>query len=370
MPTHEWLTALMTMSVLLVGYGLAGRVFHAPLISAVPALDLRGIVTSNAERSVQAHQDHPNAEIYSSLDEALTTSFDLVVIATANVTHVPFAELALSAGAHVVVDKPLAADADQAQALADLAASRGLLAVPFQNRRWDSDFLTARRVVESGALGFVHRFESRIDRMRVVPKQGWRGSPDPADLGGMLYDLGSHLVDQSLALMGPAVQVAATVRSVRPLDPTDDDVTLLLTHESGAISVLTASQISAFPGPRMTVLGTHGGLRIDASDTQEDILRTGIVPSLDWGVEPETSAATLRTFDDDNRATESRMPLEHGNWPNFYRCLAAAMSGESAAPVSMTDAVATLRVLDAARVSGATGTTVGLNPPAGHAPAN
>ncbi|HAN71034.1 MAG TPA: oxidoreductase [Actinobacteria bacterium] len=354
------------LSVLLVGYGLAGRVFHAPLIRATPGLALTAVVTSNPERSIQAREAHPGVAVFSDLDAALSTPVDLVVIATANVTHLPYAMQALAAGSSVVVDKPVAGTAAEAQALADAAHDSGLLVIPFQNRRWDSDFLTAQRIFESGVLGMVHRFESRIDRMRVVPKPGWRGSADPADLGGMLYDLGSHLVDQALALMGPAVSVCATVRSVRPTDPTDDDVVLLITHDSGGVSVLSASQVAAFADPRMTLLGTRGGLRIHQADSQEDILRTGVIPDEDWGVEPVDHAAVLRTFDDHSAPTETRVPLERGRWPEFYRRVEQALRREGPPPVLMEDAVATVRVLDAARTSGTLRTTVTLDPPAGH----
>lgn len=357
------------LSVLLVGYGLAGRVFHAPLITATPGLALTGVVTSSPERSVQAREAHPGVTVFEDLDTALASPVDLVVVATANRTHVASAEAALRAGAHVVVDKPIAANAAEAQALADLAHSRDRLVVPFQNRRWDSDFQTALHVAESGALGLVHRFESRIDRMRVVPKPGWRGSADPADLGGMLYDLGSHLVDQALLLMGPVVSVSATVRSVRPTDPTDDDVVLLLTHDTGAVSVLSASQVGAFAEPRMTLLGTHGGLRILKADTQEDVLRTGVIPGADWGREPEGHAAILRTYDGDSVVTERSVPLQSGHWPHFYRQLETAIRGQGPAPVDIHDVVADLRVLDAARAAGATSATIRLDPPAGHSTA-
>lgn len=353
-------------STLVVGYGLAGRVFHAPLVSAAPGLSLDGIVTSNAERSVQAREKYPDARVYASLDEALARDFDLVVVATPNVTHAPYARQALGAGSHVVLDKPVAANAQEAAELAALADEHGRLLIPFQNRRWDSDFLTAMTVSQSGVLGMVHRFESHIDRMRVVPKPGWRGSADPSDLGGMLYDLGAHAIDQAVSIMGPVARVAASVRSVRPLDPTDDDVVLLLTHDSGAISVVTVSQVAAFGDPRMTLLGTHGGLRVHATDTQEEVLRTGAVPGIDWGVEPAGTEATLRVFDDDSVVTESHIPMEPGAWPEFYRGVSAAIRGESAPPVLMTDVIQSMRVMDAARTAGATGSTVTLDPPAGH----
>ncbi len=357
------------ISVVLVGYGLGGRVFHGPLITAAPGLSLDGIVTSRPDRSVQASQAHPDASVYASIDEALAAGHDLAVISTANVTHVPYAEQSLRAGLHVVLDKPIAPTADAATSLAALAAEQERLLIPFQNRRWDSDFQTAQDVAASGRIGLVHRFESRIERMRVVPKAGWRGSPDPADMGGMLYDLGAHVVDQALTLLGPVVSVSATVRSVRPMDPTDDDVVLLLTHDSGAVSLLIVSQIGAFAQPRMTLLGTRGGLRIDASDSQEQALAGGADPSSDgWWVEPPGSEALLRTVDDDNRATDGLVPLAPGRWPDFYPGVVAAVRDGAAPPVSIDDVIENLRVLDAARVAGTTGTTVTLDPPAGHAP--
>ena len=356
-----------TLATLVVGYGLAGRDFHAPLVSAESGLSLDGIVTSNAERTIQARERYPHVDVYPSLDAALERDFDLVVIGTPNVTHVPFAEKALRAGCHVVLDKPVAANAHEAMGLAALADEQDRLLIPFQNRRWDSDFLTASKVAHSGVLGMIHRFESHIDRMRVVPKAGWRGSEDPADLGGMLYDLGAHAIDQSVALMGPVTRVSASVRSVRPLDPTDDDVVLLLTHDSGTISVVTVSQVSAFGDPRMTLLGTHGGLRVHATDTQEETLRAGVVPGVEWGVEPAGTDAILRVFDDDSLVTESTIPMEHGDWPHFYREVAAAVRGDAPPPVLISDVIQSMRVMDAARESGATGATVTLDPPAGHA---
>ncbi len=355
------------LNVLVVGYGLAGRYFHAPFIRTTPGMAITGVVTSNAERAEEARTDLPDATVLPTLEDALSGAYDLAVVAGANVTHVPYTQALLEAGMHVVVDKPVAANAEQAMALAELARKRGLLVVPFQNRRWDSDFRTALAVAESGTLGLIHRFESRISRMRVIPKPGWRGSPDPADLGGMLYDLGSHVIDQALMLMGPVVGVSASVRSVRPADPTDDDVVVLLTHDSGGLSVLTTSQVAGFAEPRMTLLGTRGALRIDHYDTQEDVLRTGALPGADWGHERAGSEAILRTFSDDSTMTEQRVPLEPGAWPAFYAQVAAAIRGEAPAPVSIDDVIESLRVLDAARLAGEMVGTVRLDPPAGHA---
>ncbi|MBI1352577.1 MAG: oxidoreductase [Actinomycetales bacterium] len=355
------------VSVLLIGFGLGGRVFHAPLIEAVPSLRLDGIVTGNPERAEQARTAHPEATIHPTVEEALAHPYDLAVISTANATHVPYATAALGAGMHVVLDKPIAPTAAAATELALLATDRGRLLIPFQNRRWDSDFLTALQVARDGRIGTVHRYESRIERMRVTPKPGWRGSADPADMGGMLYDLGAHVIDQAILLMGPVTSVSAAVRSVRPDFAADDDVVLLLTHLAGGVSVLTVSQIAAFPEPRITLFGTHGGLRVDATDSQEPALVAGRDPrSAEWGREPAGTDAYLRTMGEDNVAHEELLPLVAGQWPRFYRAVAETLTEGAVPPVLVSDVIQNLRVLDAARTSAATGTVVTLDPPAGH----
>lgn len=355
------------LSVVVVGYGFGGRVFHAPLVAVTPGLSLDAIVTGDRDRRAQAEHDHPGVAIYPTVEEAWSAGHDLAAISTANVTHVPFASTALAAGMHVVLDKPIAATAQEAAVLAERAAAADRLLVPFQNRRWDSDIRTARRIAASGVLGTVHRFESRITKMRVVPKAGWRGSAAPEDMGGMLYDLGIHAVDQAIALMGPVVSVGCWARSVRPGDPTDDDTTLVLTHDSGAISVLTVGQAHAFTEPRMLLLGTRGGLRIDPADDQEPDMLTGMSPaSPEWGVRRPGTEAWLRTYDDDSVMTQERIPLERGAWPDFYAGVEQAIRGLRPTPVPITDAIADARVLDAARAAWATGTVVRLDPPAGH----
>lgn len=195
----------------LIGYGLAGSVFHAPLIAATEGLALDTVVTSNPERQEQARAEFPDVRVAATPDDLLARAdeLDLVVIASPNKTHVPLATAALKAGLPVVVDKPVAGTAAEARELAALAEERGLLLSVFQNRRWDNDFLTLRKLLAEGELGDVWRFESRFERWRPLPKGGWRESGDPAEIGGLLYDLGSHLVDQALVLFGPVVSVYA-----------------------------------------------------------------------------------------------------------------------------------------------------------------
>ncbi len=354
-------------SVVVVGYGFGGRVFHAPLVAATPGLSLDAIVTANPDRRRQALADHPGVELYDTAEQAWSAGHQLAAISTANSTHVPFASAALAAGLHVVLDKPVAATADDVRGLAAIADESGRLLIPFQNRRWDSDIRTAQRIAGEGRLGDVHRFESRITKMRVVPKAGWRGSSAPEDMGGMLYDLGIHVVDQAMSLMGPVVSVGCWARSVRPGDPTDDDTTIVLTHATGAISILTVGQAHAFPEPRMLVLGTRGGLRIDPADDQEPDMLAGMSPAApEWGVRRPGTEAWLRTFDDDSAPSDERVPLEPGAWPEYYRMVDRAIRGEGPAPVPMADAVADARVLDAARLAATTGAVVPLDPPAAH----
>ena len=355
------------ISTVLIGYGLGGRVFHGPLISAEPRLSLDGIVTGNAERAAQAQSRYPQARIYATAEEAIAAGHELVAISTANVTHVPYARAALDAGSHVVLDKPIAPNAATSQELAVQAEEAGRLLIPFQNRRWDSDVLTVKAVMASGALGDVHRFESRIVKQRIVPREGWRLSPAVEDMGGLLYDLGVHVIDQALQVMGPVETVAAWARSVRPADDTDDDVVVVLTHSSGAISVLTVSQVQAFGEPRMTVFGTRGGLRIDVADSQEPELDAGLDPSQpDWGTRAPGTEALLRTFDDASNPSDTLVTLRPGAWPTFYRGVADAIEGSAPAPVLVEDVIATMRVLDAARQATASGSIVRLDPPAAH----
>lgn len=355
------------LSVVLVGYGLGGRVFHAPLITSAPGLSLDAIVTGNAARADEARAAYPNVQVYPDVQQAWAGGHDVAAISTANVTHVRYAEEALAAGLHVVLDKPIAPTAEAARALANDAAAEGRLLVPFQNRRWDSDIRTAKRVMAEGRLGHVHRFESRIVKMRVLPKAGWRGSAAAEDMGGLLYDLGVHAIDQALQLMGPVTSAAAWTRSIRDGDPTDDDTTVVLTHTSGAISIVTVSQVTAVAEPRMMLLGTRGGLRIDVADSQESELAGGAdASSPEWGIRPPGTEALLRTYDDADEPTDERVTLEAGAWPQFYPRVATAVKGETPPPVDVADVIETMRVLDAARVAGGTGSIVTLDPPAAH----
>ncbi|MGW2399844.1 Gfo/Idh/MocA family protein [Kitasatospora sp. NPDC001664] len=346
----------------LIGYGLAGSAFHAPLIATTPGLRLDAVVTANPDRRAQLVQQHPGARPLDTpeqlLAEAADGRIDLVVIASPNRTHVPLARAAIAAGVPTVVDKPLAATAAEAAELCALAERRGVLLSVFQNRRWDGDFLTARHLVESGALGRVHRFESRFERFRPKPKPGWRELADPAEVGGTLYDLGSHLVDQALTLFGPVDTVYAEVETLRDGAVVDDDAFLALSHASGVRSHLWTSALSPLGGPRLRVLGDSAGYVKYGMDPQEAELRTGHrpAPGTPWGTESPAAYGVLGTDESSLPA-----PTAPGDYPAYYAGIAAALADGTPPPVDPRDAVATLTVLEAARTSSATGTTVRLD---------
>ncbi|NUL05308.1 Gfo/Idh/MocA family oxidoreductase [Streptomyces lunaelactis] len=348
----------------LVGYGLAGSVFHAPLIVATEGLALDTIVTSNPERRKQALAEFPGVRFADSPDELWERAdeLDLIVIASPNKTHVPIATAALEAGLAVVVDKPIAGTAAEARELAALAEERGLPLSVFQNRRWDNDFLTLQKLIADGELGDVQRFESRFERWRPQLKGGWRESGDPQEIGGLLYDLGSHVVDQALTLFGPVVRVYAEADVRRPGAETDDDTFIALTHANGVRSHLYASATTAQLGPRFRVLGSTAGYVKHGLDPQEADLRDGKRPSGSgderWGKEPESLWG--RVGAGESPLTGGGRPVETlpGDYPAYYAAIATAVREGTAPPVTAHEAAAALDVLEAARRSAREGVTV------------
>ncbi|MFD5537230.1 Gfo/Idh/MocA family oxidoreductase, partial [Streptomyces sp. NPDC127079] len=291
-----------------------------------------------------------------------TDDLDLVVIASPNKTHVPLATTALKAALPVVVDKPVAGTAAEARGLAALAEERGLLLSVFQNRRWDNDFLTLRKLLADGDLGEVWRFESRFERWRPQPKGGWRESGDPAEIGGLLYDLGSHVVDQALTLFGPATEVYAEAVVRRDGAETDDDTFIALTHANGVRSHLYVSATTAQLGPRFRVLGSKAGYVKYGLDPQEAALREGDRPGASdgWGVEPESLYGRIGAGESPVTGGGRAVPTLPGDYPAYYAAVARALRGEGANPVTALEAAAALDVLEAARRSAAEKVTVTL----------
>ncbi|WP_228977084.1 Gfo/Idh/MocA family oxidoreductase [Streptomyces sp. DH12] len=348
----------------LVGYGLAGSVFHAPLIAATEGLVLDTVVTSDEERRRQARREFPDVRLAGSPDELWDRAgeLDLVVVASPNRTHVPLATAALEAGLPVVVDKPVAGTAAEARGLAALAERRGLLLSVFQNRRWDADFRTLRALLDAGELGEVQRFESRFERWRPRPKGGWRESGAPEEIGGLLYDLGSHVVDQALVLFGPAVRVYAEVDVRRPGAEADDDTFVAVTHASGVRSHLYVSATTAQLGPRFRVLGARGGFVKYGLDPQEAALREGARPVAGepWGVEPEALWGRVGAGESSLTGGGRPVPTLPGDYPAYYAAVAAALRDGTPPPVTAGEAAAALDVLEAARRSARDGSAVAL----------
>jgi predicted dehydrogenase len=342
----------------LIGYGLAGAVFHAPLIAATPGLRLAAAVTANAERRQQAQREHPGVVVVDTPERLWehAGALDLVVVASPNRTHVPLALAALEAGLPVVVDKPLAPTAADARRLVDEARRRRLMLTVFQNRRWDGDFLTVRRLLDEGALGRVLRFESRFERWRPIPKPGWRERGEPEEAGGVLYDLGSHLVDQALVLFGPVTQVYAEIDRRRPGVEVDDDAFAALTHASGERSHLWMSAVAAQAGARMRVLGSRAAYTKFGLDVQEEALRRGARPDQPgWGEESAEQWGSVGAGDD-----LRRVPTEPGAYQRFYAGVVAALRDGSAPPVNPDEAIAGLEIIEAARRSATESQTITL----------
>jgi predicted dehydrogenase len=338
-----------------IGFGLGGRVFHAPLVAATPGLRLATIVTGDPERQGDARRRHPEARILPRVDDlwAAAADHDLVVVTTPNRFHVPLALAALESGLPVVVDKPLAPTAAEAEPLLAVAAASGLLLSVFQNRRWDGDFLTVRRLVADDAVGRVTRFESRFERWRPERRtEAWREHGDPREGGGLLLDLGSHLVDQAVVLFGPPTHVYAEVERRRAGAEVDDDVFLALEHDGGVRSHLWCSSVAAVLGPRFRVLGLAGAYEKHGLDVQEAALADGHDPSgPGWGREDPERWGTLVGPD-----TEGRVETVAGRYPEYYAGIERALRDGSPAPVDPSESLLGLRVLEAAARSARTRT--------------
>jgi predicted dehydrogenase len=338
--------------VAVAGFGLSGSVFHAPLIAAVPAFSLEVISTSDAGRKAAASASYPAARIVDSPSDILELAgdLDLLVLGTPPATHYPLAKAALEAGLDVVVDKPFAVHSAEGEELIALAARLGRVLTVFQNRRWDGDFLTVRGLLNSGALGTVSRFESRFERWSPEVAKAWKASATADDGGGVLFDLGTHLLDQALELFGPATVTQAELHARRQGEPVDDDVFLALRHDSGVTSHLWMNMLCAQQGPRFRLLGSEGAYTKHGVDPQEPFIVAGGGPlDEDYGVEDPDWAGLLG-----RDGHLDRLPTERGAYPEFYRILAGKINAGGAAsalplPVDPAGPVEVLRLIEQAR---------------------
>ncbi len=339
----------------IVGYGLAGRVFHGRLLAGTPGARVAAVVTGDPRRRAEAAADHPGVVAHDTVDTMLG-DVDLVVVASPDATHVANASAAIDAGVAVVVDKPLAPTAADARRLVDRAERVGVPLTVFQNRRWDSDQLTLRRLLEAGDLGSVRRYESRFERWRPSLTPGkWRETLPVAEGGGTLLDLGSHIADQAVHLFGPVERVYAEIDARR--GGSEDDVFLAFTHASGVRSHLWASAVAAAPGPRLRVLGSAGAYVVEHLDGQEDALRAGHTPGdgEPWGVPAPGRGGMLRRGEESAAVTPER-----GRWDAFYPAVVAAVRDGAPMPVDPRDAVYVLELIETARRSAVEGTPLAV----------
>lgn len=336
------------LRVAIVGYGIGGAVFHAPLVAATPGMTVSHVVTSSPERAADVRSRYEGARVLASAEELWSRAddVDLVVIASPNRAHAPQALAAIACGLPVVVDKPFAVDVAQAQSVVDAAAAANVPLTVFQNRRWDGDFRTVARLLRDGTLGDVARFESRFERWRPTPKGGWRELGGADDAGGLLYDLGAHLIDQAMQLFGAVTDVYCEMDRRRVGVSTDDDTFVALNHASGVRSHLFMSAVASNLGARFRVLGNRAAYVKYGLDGQEDALRDGRRPDLenDWGVEEKSRWGSVGTPGD-----EQPLATEPGAYQRFYAAVGAALRGEGDQPVDPRDSIEGLRIIAAAQ---------------------
>lgn len=332
----------------LVGFGLAGRAFHAPVIRAVPGLHLAAIVQRTGN---EAAEKYPDVRIVRSLDELLAIrEIQLVVIATPNDTHALFAAQCLAAGRDVVVDKPFTTTVEEAKAVVDFAKAEGRLITVYQNRRYDGDFQALRKLVAEGTLGRIVRFETNYDRYRPQLKPGaWRETTRPGS--GILFDLAPHLIDQALVLFGLPEAVTADVRTERENAVADDAFDIMFHYPGSLRAVLKSSILAASPRPHFVLLGTHGSFVKQTVDPQENNLRHGNIPKDGpWGAEPEENWGML-TVPEGNGFRQRRIPSANCDFRDYYANVRDALLGRAAPAVTPEWAVNVMRLLQMARES-------------------
>jgi scyllo-inositol 2-dehydrogenase (NADP+) len=313
----------MTIRVALLGRGMAGTIFHAPLIRALPELELTSIAGAGDAAAAIASPD-----------------VDLVVIATPNTSHFPLARAALEAGKHVVVDKPFVTSVAEADALIELAAAKRRMLTVFHNRRWDGDFLTVRQLIDSGRLGEIALFEACWDRFRPAPKPGWRETPVGGS--GLLWDIGPHLIDQALLLFGAPDGISSDVAIQRDGAAVDDYFALALHYGSRRV-LLSASTLVAEPRPRFAVHGTGGSFVKHGLDPQEAALKLGLSAA------PDPAQDGILTGADGGREPVPTLP---GRYLAFYEGVVAAIGDGAAPPVDPADARNGLKIIAEARSGG------------------
>jgi predicted dehydrogenase len=331
----------------LVGFGMGSRVFHAPLLSSVEGLELAAVMERTSNKAAERY---PGIKVYRSLEEMLAdASLDVFVVATPNGTHYELAKQILTAGRNVVVDKPMTVSSAEAAELIALAKQHNVLLAPFQNRRWDSDFLTIQKLLHEGLLGRLVSFESRFDRWRPAPltERFWKEKAEAG--GGTLLDLGPHLADQALVLFGKPQAVSADIRSEKD-GPVNDSIEIRLRYP-GLIAALGANSLSLPAGPRFHLRGTKGGYVKSGVDPQESALtKITRIEDAKWGEEPSAKWGILHV-DIDGGSVSRPIPAIPGDYRVYYAGIRDALLGKSMPPVTGIDGWRIARLLEYAQQS-------------------
>jgi scyllo-inositol 2-dehydrogenase (NADP+) len=327
----------------LIGFGLAGQAFHAPVIRGVQGMELACILERHTSN---ARQKYPEVRIARNLDEMLSDkTIGLVVVATPNDSHFSYTKACLEAGRDVVVDKPFTPTMAEAEQLVQLAADRGRLITVYQDRRWDGEFHTVKQLLKAGALGSVAEYEARFDRFRLDSKPGaWREVPDhPA--AGVLWDLGPHLIDQALVLFGEPESIWASAFCQRQSSKIDDSFDVHMEYPT-LRATLRARILAYAPGPHLLIHGTGGSFIKYGMDPQEEILRSPNCPDgpdwgADWGVETEDRWGTLSPVN----GKPHKVKTERGDYRGFYANVRDAIEKRAVLDVTPDQALRTMRAL-------------------------
>ena len=331
----------------LIGFGLGGKAFHAPVISAVPGMRLAAVLQRTGNSAAEIY---PDVKIVRSIEEMLAiSSIRIVAISTPNDTHFPYAKACLEAGRDVVVDKPFTTTLREAKELIELARKLGRLLTVYQDRRWDGDFQTLQQLLASGELGRIVHFESTFDRCRPQIRDSWKEKPGPGN--GIFFDLGPHLIDHALKLFGPPEMLLADIRVEREHGINDDAFDVTFYYTNGLRAALSSSTLAPVARPHFRVLGTKGTFIKQYLDPQEALLRAGHpIMGDDWGMEKEEEWGTLTLFDG-VQTTQRRIPTMCGDYRGFYENVRDAMLGKAKPAVTHDDMLRVMYALELANES-------------------
>jgi len=323
----------------LIGYGYAGKTFHAPLIAGTPGMTLAAVSSSDAAK---VHADWPNVPVVSEPKHLFNDpNIDLIVIPTPNDTHFPLAKAALEAGKHVVVNKPLTVTLSQARELEALAKSLGRLLSVFHNRRWDSDFLTVKALLSEGTLGEIAYYESHFDRYRPQVRNRWREQAGPGS--GIWYDLAPHLLDQAVNLFGLPVSMTVDLAQLRPGAQATDYFHAVLSYPQRRI-ILHGTMLAAAESARYILHGTRGSYVKFGLDPQEDRLKNGErLPQEDWGYDMRDGVVTRA--EGETLVEETLLTLP-GNYPAYYAAIRDALNGSGENPVPASQAIQIMELIE------------------------